>query len=61
MTHSDGRQVGASAAASTDGSAADVLLKTGSFFTRRETSPDLRAVFRQGGRAMTRSCARRTG
>jgi nitrate reductase / nitrite oxidoreductase, alpha subunit len=34
-----------------DGPAADMLLRTGRFFTRRETSPDLRAVFREGGRA----------
>ena len=34
----------------TDGPTTDALLKTGSFFTRRETSSDLRAVFRHGGR-----------
>ena len=34
----------------TDGPAADALLRTGRFFTRRETSVDLRAVYRQGGR-----------
>jgi nitrate reductase alpha subunit len=34
----------------TDGPAADALLRTGRFFTRRETSEDLRAVFREGGR-----------
>ncbi|MEK6441593.1 nitrate reductase subunit alpha [Pseudonocardia sp. T1-2H] len=34
----------------TDGPAADALLRTGRFFTRRETSDDLRAVFREGGR-----------
>ncbi|GAA2864659.1 nitrate reductase subunit alpha [Pseudonocardia halophobica] len=34
----------------TDGPAADALLRTGRFFTRRTTSDDLRAVFRQGGR-----------
>jgi nitrate reductase alpha subunit len=34
----------------TDGPAADALLRTGRFFTRRETSDDLRAVFRHGGR-----------
>ncbi|GEL20395.1 nitrate reductase subunit alpha [Pseudonocardia asaccharolytica] len=37
-------------AAGTDGSAADALLRTGRFFTRREVSEDLRAVFRRGGR-----------
>jgi nitrate reductase alpha subunit len=34
----------------TDGPAADALLRVGRFFTRRETSDDLRAVYRQGGR-----------
>ncbi|SEC64647.1 nitrate reductase alpha subunit [Amycolatopsis tolypomycina] len=34
----------------TDGPLADALLKTGRFFTRRETSDDLRAVFKEGGR-----------
>ncbi len=34
----------------TDGPAADALLRTGRFFTRRETSEDLRAVYRAGGR-----------
>jgi len=34
----------------TDGPAADALLRTGRFFTRRETSVDLRAVYRDGGR-----------
>jgi nitrate reductase alpha subunit len=34
----------------TDGSAADALLRVGRFFTRRETSDDLRAVYRKGGR-----------
>ncbi|MEQ4206801.1 nitrate reductase subunit alpha [Actinopolymorpha sp. B9G3] len=34
----------------TDGPAADALLRAGRFFTRRETSPDLRAVYRAGGR-----------
>ena len=34
----------------TDGPTTDALLRTGSFFTRRETSSDLRAVFRHGGR-----------
>ena len=34
----------------TDGPAADLLLRTGRFFTRRDTSQDLRAVFRSGGR-----------
>ncbi|MEV0646269.1 nitrate reductase subunit alpha [Phytomonospora sp. NPDC050363] len=34
----------------TDGPAADALLRTGRFFTRRETSADLRAVFKTGGR-----------
>jgi nitrate reductase / nitrite oxidoreductase, alpha subunit len=33
-----------------DGPAADVLLRTGRFFTRRETSDDLRSVYREGGR-----------
>ncbi|GAA5134684.1 nitrate reductase subunit alpha [Pseudonocardia adelaidensis] len=33
-----------------DGPAADVLLRTGHFFTRHETSGDLRAVYREGGR-----------
>nr|AQT39474.1 NarG [Streptomyces lunaelactis] len=32
------------------GPAADALLRAGRFFTRREVSPDLRAVFRKGGR-----------
>jgi nitrate reductase alpha subunit len=36
--------------AGTDGPLADALLKTGRFFTRRETSGDLRAVFKEGGR-----------
>ncbi|MEV6878298.1 nitrate reductase subunit alpha [Amycolatopsis sp. NPDC051128] len=36
--------------AGTDGPLADALLKTGRFFTRRETSADLRAVFKEGGR-----------
>ncbi|GAA2558833.1 nitrate reductase subunit alpha [Pseudonocardia hydrocarbonoxydans] len=36
--------------AGTDGPAADALLRTGRFFTRRETSDDLRAVYREGGR-----------
>ncbi|MGH3767645.1 MAG: nitrate reductase subunit alpha [Pseudonocardiaceae bacterium] len=34
----------------TDGPAPDALLRAGRFFTRRETSDDLRAVFHQGGR-----------
>jgi len=34
----------------TDGPATDALLRTGRFFSRRATSDDLRAVFRQGGR-----------
>jgi nitrate reductase alpha subunit len=34
----------------TDGAAADALLRTGRFFTRRATSPDMRAVFLEGGR-----------
>jgi nitrate reductase alpha subunit len=34
----------------TDGPASDALLRTGRFFTRREVSEDLRAVFREGGR-----------
>jgi nitrate reductase alpha subunit len=33
-----------------DGTAADALLRAGCFFTRREVSPDRRAVFRKGGR-----------
>lgn len=33
-----------------DGGIEDVLLKTRRFLTREETSPDLRAVFRHGGR-----------
>ena len=33
-----------------DGGAAEALLRTGRFFTRRETSPDLRAVYHRGGR-----------
>ena len=40
----------AGCAAGTDGPAADALLRTGRFFTRRETSADLRAVYRKGGR-----------
>ena len=35
----------------TDGPAADALLRLGRFFTRRATSGDLRAVYRDGGRA----------
>jgi nitrate reductase alpha subunit len=34
----------------TDGPAADALLRTGRFFTRREMSGDLRAVYREGRR-----------
>ncbi len=34
----------------TDGPAADALLRLGRFFTRRATSGDLRAVYREGGR-----------
>jgi nitrate reductase alpha subunit len=34
----------------TDSPAADALLRTGRFFARTETSPDLRAVYRKGGR-----------
>jgi nitrate reductase / nitrite oxidoreductase, beta subunit len=34
----------------TDGPAADALLRTGRFFTRREISDDLRTVYRHGGR-----------
>ncbi|HET6755107.1 MAG TPA: nitrate reductase subunit alpha [Jiangellaceae bacterium] len=34
----------------TDGPTTNALLKAGTFFTRRETSSDLRAVFRHGGR-----------
>src|SRR5215207_1486598 len=34
----------------TDGPAADALLRTGRFFTRRDVSDDLRAVYRRGGR-----------
>ena len=34
----------------TDGPAADALLRAGRFFTRATTSPDLRAVYRSGGR-----------
>ncbi|WP_281690447.1 nitrate reductase subunit alpha [Pseudonocardia thermophila] len=41
---SDGRKPG------TDGPAADALLRTGRFFTRAETTDDLRAVFKEGGR-----------
>ncbi|TQE36188.1 nitrate reductase subunit alpha [Streptomyces ipomoeae] len=33
-----------------DGAAADALLRAGRFFTRREASPDRRAVFLKGGR-----------
>ncbi|WP_406404378.1 nitrate reductase subunit alpha [Streptomyces sp. NBC_00879] len=33
-----------------EGAAADALLRAGHFFTRRDVSPDLRAVFRKGGR-----------
>ena len=44
-THRDPRPSGG-----TDGPAADALLRTGRFFTRREMSQDLRAVFRTGGR-----------
>jgi nitrate reductase alpha subunit len=50
MTQTGDRRAEAAAAGGTDGPAIDALLKTGTFFTRRETSPDLRAVFRQGGR-----------
>lgn len=39
-----------STATSTDGPAADALLRTGRFFTRRATSPDLRALYHEGGR-----------
>ncbi len=41
---------GAGARGGTDGPASDALLRAGRFFTRRETSPDLRAVYRKGGR-----------
>ena len=34
----------------TDGAAADALLRAGRFITRRDYSPDLRAVFHRGGR-----------
>ncbi|MBN9107350.1 MAG: nitrate reductase subunit alpha [Pseudonocardia sp.] len=34
----------------TDGPASDLLLRTGRFFTRRPTSPDLRAQYLDGGR-----------
>ena len=34
----------------TDSPAVDALLRTGRFFARTETSPDLRAVYREGGR-----------
>jgi nitrate reductase alpha subunit len=40
----------AGGAGGADGPAADALLRTGRFFTRRETSDDLQAVFHQGGR-----------
>jgi len=51
VTHSDGMRADpARTAGGTDGPAADALLRTGRFFTRRDTSPDLRAVFRSGGR-----------
>jgi nitrate reductase / nitrite oxidoreductase, alpha subunit len=51
MTQTGAGQVGVpTTGGGTDGPATDALLKTGSFFTRRETSPDLRAVFRRGGR-----------
>jgi nitrate reductase / nitrite oxidoreductase, alpha subunit len=36
--------------AGTDGPVADLLLQTGRFFTRRDVSDDLRAVYRKGGR-----------
>jgi nitrate reductase / nitrite oxidoreductase, alpha subunit len=51
MTQTGGGQVEEpTTGGGTDGPAADALLKTGGFFTRRQTSPDLRAVFRHGGR-----------
>ncbi|MGQ0480256.1 MAG: nitrate reductase subunit alpha [Pseudonocardia sp.] len=51
MTVHAGRGGDAGASGSgTDGPAADALLRTGRFFTRRESSPDLRAVYRHGGR-----------
>ena len=34
----------------TDSPAVDALLRTGRFFARTTTSPDLRAVYRTGGR-----------
>jgi nitrate reductase alpha subunit len=51
MAQSGGRTTNAArVAGGTDGPAADALLRAGRFFTRRETSPDLRVAFRQGGR-----------
>ncbi len=45
-----GARNGEGSVAGLDGPAADLLLRTGRFFTRRDTSEDLRAVFRVGGR-----------
>ena len=45
-----GRSARARAGGGTDGPAADALLRAGRFFTRRDVSPDLRAVHRRGGR-----------
>ncbi|MGD9528672.1 MAG: nitrate reductase subunit alpha [Pseudonocardia sp.] len=42
--------LGTSPQAGTDGPVADALLRTGRFFTRRSTSPDLRSVHLRGGR-----------
>jgi nitrate reductase / nitrite oxidoreductase, alpha subunit len=44
------RQPEARAAAGVDSPAVDALLRAGRFFTRRETSDDLRAQYRRGGR-----------
>jgi nitrate reductase alpha subunit len=50
MAHPDAPAGAAHTGAGTDGPAADALLRAGRFFTRRDISPDLRAVFHSGGR-----------
>lgn len=49
-SHEDPGHADSGERAGTDGWAADALLRAGRWFTRRETSPDRRAVFLAGGR-----------
>ena len=42
------RRAGPDAQGGTDSPAVDALLRTGRFFARPKTSPDLRAIYRAG-------------